>query len=160
MQDGSDYIELGESLGGSVAQGVRSESVLPGSDQRPQVVQGATLGARAALAGTVRWRPHTVRLSEPGAGFATRVTVAPLYTDAMPEAAHVHFVELAGPDARERLQRQAARWHAQGVATALLRSTDRDDLWLLTGCAATAPQPALVEGARSWRFRRVQEPAA
>jgi len=68
------------------------------------------------------------------------------------EAEHVHFVELAGADARERLSTQAALWRDQGVHTTLLRSADDDGLWLLVGRAATTPPPADVSGARTWRF--------
>lgn len=68
------------------------------------------------------------------------------------EAEHVHFVELSGEDARERLATQAARWHDHGVRTTLLRSADDDALWLLVGRAVSAPPPAVVAGARTWRF--------
>jgi hypothetical protein len=70
----------------------------------------------------------------------------------MDEAAHVHFVELAGEGARERLSTQAAIWSAQGVRTTLLRSADDDALWLLVGRAVTPPPAADVAGARTWRF--------
>ena len=72
----------------------------------------------------------------------------------MDEAEHVHFVELAGAGARERLATQAARWRAHGVHTTLLHSADDDALWLLIGRADTTPPPADVAGARTWRFTR------
>ncbi len=75
----------------------------------------------------------------------------------MHDAEHVHFIELAGPAARALLAQQAERWRAQGVATTLLRSAERDDLWLLVGSSARQPPPAQVAGARSWRFRRALE---
>ena len=81
----------------------------------------------------------------------------PLYTGPMQDAEHVHFVELAGADARARLEAQAARWSAQGVASRMLRSDDQDDLWLLVGYAATLPSAADVTGARVWRFRAAPE---
>ena len=73
------------------------------------------------------------------------------------QAEHVHFVELAGEGARERLETQAARWHADGVRTTLLHSADDADLWLLVGRAATMPPPADVAGARTWRFAHAPE---
>lgn len=75
----------------------------------------------------------------------------------MQDAEHVHFVELAGADARARLEAQAARWGAQGVASRLLRSDDRDGLWLLVGYARTKPPAAAVDDARVWRFQVVPE---
>ena len=67
---------------------------------------------------------------------------------------HVHFVELAGADARISLEAQAALWRSEGVRTTLLRSDDQSELWLLIGTATTAPPEANVDGARSWRFHR------
>jgi hypothetical protein len=71
----------------------------------------------------------------------------------MQDAPYVHFVELAGSDARERLARQAERWRAGGVTTTLLRHEEQSDLWLLVGWAAAPPGPAVLPGARTWRFR-------
>jgi len=75
----------------------------------------------------------------------------------MDEAEHVHFVELAGAGARERLATLAARWRDQGVRTALLHSADDDDLWLLVGRALTPPPAADVADARTWRFTGAPE---
>jgi len=75
----------------------------------------------------------------------------------MQDAEHVHFVELAGADARARLEAQAARWGAQGIPSHLLRSDDRDDLWLLVGYAPTRPPAADVADARVWRFQAAPE---
>ena len=78
----------------------------------------------------------------------------------MQDAEHVHFVELAGADARARLEVQAARWGAQGIASRLLRSADQDDLWLLVGYARTKPPAADVNDARVWRFLAAPEQRA
>jgi hypothetical protein len=87
---------------------------------------------------------------------AMRPEARPLRTRllVMRETEHVHFVELAGPEARTLLERQVERWRRAGVATTLLRSDDRDDLWLLVGSSPEPPPPATVAGARRWRFRR------
>ena len=69
----------------------------------------------------------------------------------MPE--HVHFVELAGASARERLQEQARTWRSQDVDTMILMSDDQEGLWLLIGRSRSEPPPARVDGARCWRFR-------
>lgn len=72
----------------------------------------------------------------------------------MDQHAYVHFVELAGADARSALREQAQRWREAGVATQLLHSAEQDELWLLVGSAAAPPPPARVAGARIWRFER------
>ena len=83
--------------------------------------------------------------------------MVPTYTGAMMDEPHVHFVELAGDDARARLEAQAERWRSVGVRATLLRSDDQDGLWLLVGGAETPPPVAQVPGARVWRFAKPAE---
>ena len=78
----------------------------------------------------------------------------------MVDERYVHFVELAGDDARAHLEAQAARWRGAGVRATLLRSDEQDGLWLLVGSAAAAPPTAEVAGARVWRFTRLDESQA
>lgn len=78
----------------------------------------------------------------------------------MSDERHVHFVELAGADARARLEAQAERWRATGVRTTLLRSDDQAGLWLLVGDAPRVPTAPEVPGARVWRFSRPAEASA
>ena len=76
----------------------------------------------------------------------------------MVDERYVHFVELAGDDARTRLEAQAERWRDAGVRATLLRSDEQDGLWLLVGSASAAPPPpADVPGARVWRFTKDAE---
>lgn len=64
----------------------------------------------------------------------------------------VRFVELAGDDARERLTPLADAWRVAGAAVELLRSRDRDDLWLLVVRGGGEAPAAVPADARTWRF--------
>lgn len=64
----------------------------------------------------------------------------------------VHFVELAGPDARTALTAVARAAATAGATVEWLAAEDQDDLWLLVVRGAA---PAAPKGARIWRFRSV-----
>lgn len=65
---------------------------------------------------------------------------------------HVTFVELAGNGAAARLQALDDLAAQGGARGELLRSTERDELWLLVLRGAAPDPAALPEGARVWRF--------
>jgi hypothetical protein len=69
-----------------------------------------------------------------------------------PPDATVTFVELAAPDARPRLVALAREVEAGGANVELLRSVDRDDLWLLVIRGRPPVGAAMPSEARTWRF--------
>jgi hypothetical protein len=148
---------------------VRSEAVLTGSHQRPEVFEGAPARWHAAW-WDAPWRTHAAMLacasgvtgSAPDArktprrradvdGAACAYTGAMTSSDALPPSETIHFIELAAPDARDVLSSLARRVAAPDAPPELLRSVERDDLWLLVLRGAALPG-ALPDGARTWHF--------
>jgi hypothetical protein len=62
----------------------------------------------------------------------------------------IHFLERAGADAYAVLARLRDDLQRSGASVRLLRSLERDDLWLLI--AEGAALPDVPEGTRTWRF--------
>ena len=61
----------------------------------------------------------------------------------------IHFHERAGEDAKATLEQLEATLVRQGARVRLLRSLERDDLWLLIAEGAPLTHQ---EGTRTWRF--------
>jgi hypothetical protein len=66
------------------------------------------------------------------------------------QATEIHFHERAGADARAVLERIRAELIVRGARVRLLRSVERDDLWLLIAEGGTPV--AAPPGTRTWRF--------
>lgn len=65
------------------------------------------------------------------------------------------FIELSGPDARDRLRRHRETLTRRGVACALLAHEDESDRLLLV-CRGRVPAEDAPQDARVWRFRAVE----
>lgn len=71
-------------------------------------------------------------------------------------AMRTRFVELAGPDAAERLTRYGRALAAAGADVRLLRSVEQRDLFLLLAAGGRAPDGANApDGARLWAFEEI-----
>ncbi|MBA2668437.1 MAG: hypothetical protein H0U69_15545 [Trueperaceae bacterium] len=71
----------------------------------------------------------------------------------------ITFVELAGPDASERLAHLHDTLATPGTPGELLQSLERDDLWLLVLRGVEPAEEVVPEGARIWRFAAPKERA-
>ncbi|NBC94890.1 MAG: hypothetical protein GVY27_00895 [Deinococcus-Thermus bacterium] len=78
----------------------------------------------------------------------------------MDDGAFVTFVELGGPDAAATLDRLRARLASAGAPSRLLVSRDEADLHLLVVDGDPPLEGDETRGARVWRFREAQRPAA